>query len=472
LVGVASRDIATQITAPAMAEQSPADWMEGIVGATRDCVSGSGVSPENVVALSVAATSSTVVFAGGDRMLRLAILWMDTRAEAEAREISAFGHQVLGICGGTDSPEWMVPKALWVKRHEAPVYNTATRIGEALDWINYNLTGQWVGSLNTAICKWNYSPGAGFSTEFLRLFDLEDVIGKWPSKFLPIGSVIGFLKEDAANRIGLTDKTLVVQGGVDAYLGMLGSGVVTEGDVALILGTSSVFLAPLSHDKPMEGVWGPYPGILPHGFLVAEGGQISSGAVLKWWNDQFFPGSDQSELLRETAAIPPGARGLLALDFFQGNRTPYKDPLACGMISGLTLSHTKADVFKALMESTALGARLVLSRLCGREKTNRLIVSGGGTRSREWVQVHADVLQAQLTLPEYAEYGTMLGAAMSAATGYGLHKSLVDAVAGMHRIKGMTYPNSDNKDCYDRLYQIYMNAYVRNVEIMHSLRSR
>ena len=339
------------------------------------------------------------------RPLRSALLWMDQRASREAEEISATGDPVLRYVSGRVSPEWMLPKALWLKRNEPELYRRADRIVECTDWFMHRLTGRWTLSLNHVAVKWNYArPDGGWPASLLAAVGLDDLLAKWPETIVPLGRGDATLSRSAAEALGLREGTPVAQGGIDAYLGMLGMGATRAGDVAVIVGSSTCHLAQSEAGVFGSGAAGCYPDATVEGLYTIEAGQTATGSILDWYR-RHFAGSEQVEADRrgvnvyevldeKAAATPPGADGLVVRDDWQGNRSPYKNPQARGVISGLSLAHGPGHIVRALYEATACGTRHILEDASTHGlRVERVLLSGGGARSPLWLQVHADVLQ-------------------------------------------------------------------------------
>lgn len=182
----------------------------------------------DIAAISIAATASTVVACRADGTpLYPAILWMDCRAARQARRTAGLSHLVMVFSGGEAAAEWLVPKAMWLKAHEPGVFARADLICEAIDYINYRLSGLWAASRMTAACKWNYD-----SARDRHVPELYDSLGvgelaeKLPARVVPVGGVVGQVRAGIAEALGLASRPLLVQGGVDAEMGMLGAGTV------------------------------------------------------------------------------------------------------------------------------------------------------------------------------------------------------------------------------------------------------
>ena len=213
----------------------------------------------------------------------------------EADEISATGEPVLRYVSGRVSPEWMLPKALWLKRNEAATYDQADRIVECTDWMMFRLTGEWTLSLNHVAVKWNYArPDGGWPTSMLAGVNLVDLLEKWPPRIVPLGKGESRLSARAAADLGLSAGIPVAQGGIDAYLGMLGLGATKDGDVAVIVGSSTCHLAQSRTGVFGSGAAGCYPDATVEGLYTLEAGQTATGSILDWYRRHFAASQEQA----------------------------------------------------------------------------------------------------------------------------------------------------------------------------------
>jgi FGGY-family pentulose kinase len=408
---------------------------------------------------------------------------MDQRSFREAEEVSATGDPSLRYVSGVVSPEWMLPKALWLKRNEPAVYDRAGRLVECTDWFMYRLTGAWTLSLNHVVVKWDYDrPARGWSENLLRRVGLEDLPGKWPADIVPLGKGEARLSEAAAGELGLRPGTPVAQGGIDAYLGMLGLGAVEAGDVAMVMGSSTCHLAMSARELFGSGMAGCYPDAVVEGLYTLEGGQTATGSILNWYR-QHFAGNEAAEAARagrnvyevldaRAAAVPPGCEGLVCLDYWQGNRSPLKDARARGALWGLTLSHGPGHVFRSIYEATAFGTRHILEDLESHGFTvRRLFAGGGGAKSRLWVQIHADVLGRPIILPKDSE-ACALGSALVAAVHAGHHANQGEAARRMVQVAAVVEPRGDARREYDYYYAKYRATYPALRALMHDMAER
>ncbi|MBA7566073.1 Ribulokinase [subsurface metagenome] len=481
IVATSAYSYKTYFPKPGWAEQRPEDWWDSLRYTVQECLKKAKIEIKEIKGICIDGTSSTVLPVDiKGTPLRNAILWMDVRASEESNIIEKVGHPVLRYSGGRDSEEWMVPKALWLKRNQPSIYNKAFKIIESADWLSYKLTGLWTASRYTATSKWNYvSPMGGWLPEFFNEIELEDILEKWPSKVLDVGACIGALTRQAADELGLNPGIPVVQGATDAGVAILGTNVTEPGEVTLIIGSSSVHFT--HSEKPLfsPGIWGPYPEPLFKDMWLIEGGQVSTGSLINWFVKNFCSEERQqgkksgispySILDEKSKGIPIGSEGLIALDFFQGNRTPYRDPTAKGVLLGLTLKHSKIHIYKSLLESVAFGTRNVLETF---QKmgivVKKICVCGGGGKSRYWLQIHSDICGKPLYVVEMLD-ASLLGSAISASVGAGLYSSLKEASSKMVKIKEEIEPDKANYEKYSFFYNKYKELYQMTNEIMHDL---
>src|SRR4051794_28180550 len=261
---------------PGRAEQDPDEWWSALVGAVRGVMDESGVAPEQIAGIATDATASTVVALDEDgEHLRPAIMWMDVRADGQAARVTETGDPALRYNGHGDvSAEFGLPKALWIKDEEPEVFERTRHIAECGDWATHRLTGEWTASINMASAKFYFDRDEGGWPESLYdALDAGDVLERLPSEVADLGTVVGGLRREVAEELGLKADTPVAVGAVDAYAGALGLGVVAPGAVALITGSSHVFIA--QTDKPVHapGFWGAYTDAMIPGQYTVEAGE-------------------------------------------------------------------------------------------------------------------------------------------------------------------------------------------------------
>ncbi|MGE0716789.1 MAG: ribulokinase [Alphaproteobacteria bacterium] len=461
----------TRFPEPGRAEQDPRDWWRAIGIAVRRAVAEAGVAPADIAALAVDTTCCSVVAldAAGEPV-RPALIWMDVRAVAETRAVVATGDPALIVNSGGAGPvsaEWMIPKALWLARNEPAAFAAAATIGEYQDYLNLHLTGRRVASVNNVSVRWHHRMDAGGRPlTLLKALGIEELAEKWPSEILRLGEVVGGLTARAAEHLGLPPGLPVAQGGADAFIAMIGLGVVRPGRMAFITGSSHLHLGLTAEPFHGRGIWGTYAGALLPGLHTVEGGQTSTGSVVSWMRRLFGGTVSYAELDREAAAVPPGSDGLVVQDHFQGNRTPHTDPLSRGAVLGLSLKHGRGHVFRATLEGIAFGTELILETMRGAGyRPEEVVICGGATRSDLWLQIHADVSNLPLTLTRVTD-APALGSAILAAVAAGEFATIEEAAGAMVAVERRIEPSASAHSAYRAPYEAYKRAYGALAEVV------
>lgn len=464
------------------AEQDPSDWWSSLVASTRKVLEKSGVSKDQIKGISLDATACSVVLCMNDGTpLRRALIWMDVRANEEARFISSIDSDALKYNGhGNVSPEWMPCKALWLKKNEPENYHKAEKILEFADWYMHKLTGRWTGNICNTTTRWYYNQReGGWPVAFYEAIGLGDIIEKFPQEIHNLGDFIGGLTKKAAEEMGLKEGTPVGQGGVDAFIGLIGLGVTEPGRIGLITGTSHCIMVLSEEEFHAPGVFGSFPDAVVPGYQMIEGGQITTGAIIKWFRTQFCKDLEEEakqkgvsvyDLLTPAAQeLPPGSEGLLVLDYWQGNRTPHVDPDVRGLIYGLSLKHRREHIFRAIMEGIAYGTEQIIQVFKKNGIDVREIsIAGGATNSPLYLQIHADVSNLPIYVPNVLQ-APCLGSAILASVGAGYYSSIQEAAKNMVRYDRVIEPIKENHERYQALTERYIEAYPQFHSWMKSI---
>jgi len=402
-----------------------------------------------------------------------AMMWMDVRAIDEANEIAESGDPALRYVGnGRVSAEWFPCKALWIKRHSPDVYERATTIFEQTDWLAFVLTGELTTNINTKSIRWFYDQSrGGLPRSLYQCIGLEDIFPKIPERTVVLGEIVGSVTADIAREFGFRKGIPVAGGGADAFVGMVGVNALKPGRMSLITGSSHLQLALSEAEVHAPGIFGSYPDAVLPGLHVVEAGQISTGSVVKWFKDTFVESASAGvtsgrsnisykALDEEAARIHPGSDGLVVLEHWQGNRTPWVDPTSRGVIRGLTLSHTRAHVYRAILEAIVYGTTVILDRFrtLGIHVTE-LVACGGATRSPFWMKLHADITGKTILVPEEQE-AVSLGSAILAATATGAYGSIEEAANHMVRIRTRVEPDLSLTEEYEFYVEQYRHMYM------------
>jgi FGGY-family pentulose kinase len=494
----ASTGFAILRSSPHHAEHSSVEIWDAVCTAVREALQLSGVAAADVVGLAFDATCSLAVFDGAGQPVTVSetgedawnvVMWADHRAVAEAAEITATGHRVLRHVGGVMSPEMQLPKLLWLKRHMPASW---ARMGLALDlsdFLAWRATGTVTASACTVTCKWGYlnheagEPMGGWQHDLLNSVGLEDFRSRTglPERALPIGTAIGTLTSRSAMELGLTMACTVGAGLIDAHAGGLGllgrfSGAALNRRLAMIAGTSTCHMAVSPDPRLVPGLWGPYDSAMLPGFWLTEGGQSATGALLDHVLDLHAEGRPLgadghslvaariSELLERGG--PDMVGDLRVLPDFNGNRSPFADAGARGVIHGLTLDasfDSLARLYYAAAVGIALGTRHIVARLNAHGYLiDTLHLAGGHIANPVLVRLYADATGCTVILRD--DDAILAGTACVAAVAAGLHQSLSASAAAASQPETVIAPDFSVREHFDLAYARFLG--------MHSAQGR
>lgn len=471
---------------PGWAEQDPTDWYESLGQAVRGAVESIHKDDKKHCEFSAICLDTTccsvVALDVNYKPLRRSLLWMDARSSSQTEAIlqKCRGDPALKVnCGGEGplSAEWMTPKALWIKQNEPEIWEAATTICEYQDYLNYKLTNVMCASSCNAAARWHWDgedcikdATSGRPLSLYETLGMPELAEKLPQKCLPMGAVVGTLSANASKHLKLPEGIPVAQGGPDAFVGMIGLGCVQVGQLCLITGSSHLLCVVSSQPTNAAGTWGAYRGAPLPGLNFAEGGQSSTGSIIRWAKAIFGGDVEYTQLDDEASHIPPGSEGLVALETFQGSRTPVTDPLARGALIGLTLSHTRSHIWRALMEGVCFGTRACMEGLANAgHECGEIVIAGGATRSPLWLQMHADITGKPVVVCENAD-APLLGSAILASVGAGIHRSVDDAVKAMVRTSKRVEPDPQKTAIYNQLYErVYQKVSTSVQPVSHAI---
>jgi len=478
---------------PDFALQNPADYIETLRTTIPAVLRQSGVSPNDVIGLGIDFTACTMlpVSADGTPLCMLpqwrdnpyawVKLWKHHAAQPEANRLNSIaderGEAWLSRYGGKISSEWLIPK-IWETLNKAPdVFDAADRFMEAADWIILQLTGNERRNACTAGYKAIWSKRDGYpSDEFFAALDprLEHLVDEKLSRNIyPIGSRAGTLTPKMAELTGLLPETSVAVANVDAHVTVPIATVVEPGTMAIIMGTSNCHLVLGTEERLVPGMCGVVEdGIVP-GLFGYEAGQSCVGDHFAWFVENCVPASYKQEaskrglnihqwLEEKAAQQKPGEHGLLALDWWNGNRSVLVDVDLTGMLVGATLTTKAEDIYRALIEATAYGTRIIIETF--EESAIRVdgIVASGGLPERNHLlmQIYADVTGREIKVAAAKQpggVGSAMFGAVAAGAAAGGYDTVFDAAKHMGRLKDIVYrPIPEHKEIYDKLYAEYV----------------
>ncbi len=481
---------------PDWALQDPNDYLETFKQAIPAVLEASGVDPEDVIGLGIDFTACTMLPTQADGTPLCFLpewrenphawvkLWKHHAAQPEANRLNEIarklGYAFLDRYGGKISSEWFFPKA-WQILDEAPeVYEAADRLIEGADWVVWQLTGQEKRNACTAGYKAIWSKREGFPpNKFFKALDprLEHVIDEKMSRDIyPLGEKAGGLTKEAARWTGLQPGTAVAIANVDAHVSVPASSVGEAGRMVIIMGTSNCHMVLGSEEHIVPGMCGYVEDGIAPGLFGYEAGQSCVGDHFAWFVDNCVTGAYDSEaeergldihkLLEEKAAeLKPGESGLLALDWWNGNRSVLVDVDLTGMLLGATLATKPEEIYRALIEATAYGTRIIIETFEENGVPVNEIVATGGLpdRNKLLMQIYADVTGRPIHIADTSQGGA-LGSAMHGAVAAGVeaggYASIFEAAKHMARLRDEAYhPSTEHKQVYDRLFAEYVTLH-------------
>ena len=472
---------------PSWVEQDVDEWWRALAASTRAALARSGIDPAQIAGIGFDATSATLVaLDDAGKPLRNAIMWADVRASEQAGRASEIDHWARLYNGeGKDpaSAEWFVFKAMWLKENEPDVWARSAWILDAPDWMGLRLTGRPAVNLCSASLKmYHNNDHGGFPVDFYERLGVGDLMDKMPSQVNAMGEPLGALSPEAAEELGLVAGTPVAQGGIDAEAGMIGMNVLAPGRMALITGSSNCLLAQSAIPLYGAGMFGAHTDALVRGQYTIEASQASTGSVIRWFLENSAKdlvesakngGPSPYEVLNEASKdIPPGSDGVLVLEYFQGNRSPYTDAKARGTITGLTLSHGREHIYHAIQEATCYGLELNLRTMRAAGYEPRAITAcGGALSSPEWLKMHADVTGLEITVTEVQDAPT-LGSAMMGALAAGRFADLQEAADAMVHYSAVIKPDPARHEEYRHWVDEYAALFPAIRDIQHRTADR
>ncbi|NOZ50653.1 MAG: ribulokinase [Chloroflexi bacterium] len=482
---------------PDWALQDPADYIEVFKTTIPAVLAQSGIDPADVIGLGIDFTACTMLptTADGTPLCFLAEwrpnphawvkLWKHHAAQPEANELNARARaagfdDLLERYGGKISSEWFFPKA-WQILNEAPeVYEAADCLIEAADWVVWQLTGIETRNSCTAGYKAMWSKRQGFpSNAFFRALDprLEHIVDeKMKREILPLGARAGGLTEEAAAWTGLQPGTAVAVANVDAHVAVPAATVSEPGRMVIIMGTSNCHMVLGTEDRSVPGMCGVVEDGIIAGLPGFEAGQSCVGDHFAWFVENAVPAAYEHaaraaglgihEYLEAKAAEQAaGESGLLALDWWNGNRSVLVDVDLTGLMLGLTLATKPEDIYRALIEATAFGTRLIIETFkANGVPVNEIIATGGlPNRNKLLMQIYADVTGLPIFVAEAAQIGA-LGSAMhgtvAAGAAAGGYDSIKQASQHMARLRDEHYePVPEQHAVYEQLYAEYVRLH-------------
>lgn len=454
------------------AEQDPEHWVQATLRSLRNLLLSSRVAEKDLAGLSLSGQMHGLVCLDGDgRVLRPAILWCDTRTTEECRLIEEKVGGRSKLIQLTSNPAlegFTLPKLIWVQRHQPEIFSRIRMVLLPKDYVRFRLTGELgmdmsdaAGTLMLDVKKRRWSK------------PLLAAVGISPAILPPLGEspdIAGKITASVAGETGLPEGLPVAFGGADNTCAAVGNGVISEGTVAVSIGTSGTVIAPTA--SPLRDKMGrahTFNHSVP-GLWYVMGVMQAAGLSLKWLRDNFSgleramaaeSGTDAYSWMTAGAEkLPPGSEGLLWLPYLNGERTPHLDANARGVLFGVEARHTKAHVMRAVMEGVAFGLRDSLEIIRSLKiPVAEIRLTGGGGKSPVWQQILADVFgQAVVTIN--AEEGPAFGAAIIAGVGTGVYSDFGQAAGKLIKVTREISPDPARSQAYERPYKLFGKLYA------------
>jgi L-ribulokinase len=491
--------------------QHPGNWLEALEASVREALASASIPPGDVVGLGIDFTACTVLPVKADGVPLMhdtryrgephawPKLWKHHASQPQATrvtEVAAMRNEAwLARYGGRISSEWMLPKALQVLEEAPEVFAAADLIVEGGDWIVWQLTGTFARNACAAGYKGLWHKHDGYPSEAYLQALHPGLRGFYTTRgggqpVVAPGTRVGTLTAEWAERLQLEPGTAVGAALIDAHAGVLGSGATSAGSLMLILGTSTCHLLLAEREQLVPGVAGVVEDGIVAGMFAYEAGQAAVGDSFAWFVEALASADVQQDAARQqvsvhevlsqrAAGLRPGETGLVALDWWNGNRSTLVDAELSGVLIGATLATRPEHIYRALVESTAFGTRVIVDALrAGGVPVTRVVAGGGLTRNRMLMQIYADVLGIEIEVAG-ASQACGLGAAMLGAVAAGAaaggHESIDDAAAAMAPKPTERYQcDAAAHERYTALYRLYVELYDhfgRGNDLMHRLRT-
>ncbi len=405
-------------------------------------------------------------------------LWKHHEAEDEAKQLTTIVQNEKWIqrYGGIISSEWMLPKIMEIANDDPALFEEATFFLEAGDWVVSKLTNTLTRNSCSAGYKGTWHKETGYiANETLQKIHpaLDNIYNtKLAGEVKSTGTKAGTLSKEMSELTGLIEGTPIAVGIIDAHAALPGAGVSEPGTLVIVMGTSSCHLLLSDKEVLVPGISGVVEdGILP-GYFAYEAGQAAVGDLfahfIKKHNADFQTLTEQARLLK------PGESGLLALDWHNGCRTPYVDSTLSGLLIGEKLSTQPYEIYRALLEATAFGTRVITELFENNDiKVNKVVATGGIPKKNTLLmQIYADILQKEITVIEN-DQAPALGAAILGAVAANAYNSFPEAINQMASKQSITYkPNKEHEQTYNELFDMYEKLstyFVQQSSIMYDL---
>lgn len=471
---LASKEYPIYIPKENFAEQEPEYWWNSTVETIRKTLSKLD-NINNIKAIGLSGQMHGLVAMGKNNnkyfTIRKSIIWCDGRTSEEIEYInSKVGKEkIIEITHGPIAAGFQTASILWIKKNEPDIYENIYKIILPKDYIRFKLTGEIATDITDAASTGILDANNGkWSDYIINKLEIEKSI--YPNIYYP-NEIAGYITEEASKETGLPKNIKVMYGGADQAMQALGNGILEQGTASITIGTGGQILMPINqpiYDKKMSS----------HTFNFVEpntwyylGAALSSGLSLKWAKNNIAPNESFKLIDKNAKNIKVGSNNLIFLPYLAGERTPHMDIYAKGMLLGLTLNHNKYHIFRAIMEGVVFSLKDAFSILTVDMgiNCNKLIASGGGSHSKLWLQIQADILNKEIYVSNMKEQSAF-GASIVASVGNKTFLNYKEAINQLININDKPIsPIKNNVERYKKYYDIFKLSYLQNKNLMHEL---
>lgn len=460
-------------------EQCAGDWWKAVCDSSKDLINQAGISPSEIACVCFSAQMmGCLLVDGGGEPLRNALIWADTRSAAQEQRMLRQIDMETGyrITGHRISASYSAAKLLWVRDNEPALYKKAGKMLQAKEYVIFKLTGEFVT---------DYSDAGGtnlmdiekkcWSEELLSAFGIRTEL--LPDIY-PSTHVAGGVTAEAARACGLLEGTPVVTGGGDGSCAAVGAGIVREGKTYNVVGSSSwistATAKPYFDNRMRTFNWVH----LDEKLYTPCGTMQAAGYSYAWFRDTLcgeerrlaeLAGTSAYKAIDELAlSAAAGAGSLLYLPYLLGERSPHWDHNARGAFIGLGISTSKADMARSVLEGVGYNLKIILDTMEEFAPIGEIVMIGGGTKGKAWLQILSDIWQKKLVVPQYVEEATSLGAAVCGGVGVGAFPDF-SAAERFVQICDTIAPNQDDSPTYQHMYRVFCDAYKQLRPVYKSL---
>ncbi|MBA3349789.1 MAG: xylulokinase [Actinobacteria bacterium] len=467
VVADASEGFSLATPRPGWAEQNPEDWWTATYGALETVIAG---LDDEVIGIGLTGQMHGSVFLDEhDAVIRPALLWNDQRTEAQCREITerVGADRLIAIAGNPALTGFQAPKTLWLRDEEPDNYARVRRVLLPKDYVRLRLTGELATDASDASGTLLADMVArDWSSEIL---DALDIPKAWLPRIHEGPDIAGHVTGDLTRSLRLPGRVPVAAGGGDNAAAAVGTGTITAGVVSSSIGTSGVLFAHTAEFTPdPTGRIHAFCHAVPDQYHVM-GVTLSAGGSLGWWRNLLGSDVTYDELVGAAADVGPGSDGLVFLPYLSGERTPHLDPSARGAWFGLTSSHTRAHMTRALMEGVVFSLKEALAIMTDMGvQCDEVRATGGGARSPLWRSLQADIYGLPIHRTE-AEEGPAFGAALLAGVAAGVYEDVAAACSRIAMHDDVVEPDAGCSGVYTEAYDVYRSLYPRTRDGMKRL---